>query len=223
MRALSLALSAAAIGFVSSAPALAEPFPFSWAGVANADSLRAPKVDDMYPGGVTLDTADGLVNLRPTGVGLREATFMKVDVFTVAHYLDATVPIPSGKEKTAGPALMELDAWKQLHIRFCRDIPMEKSLEGFHKAMTNSLGEEGFAALGEDVDRFLKWFEHDVVEDGTYTFTHIPGVGFRVEVGGEVQGVIENLDFARAYWSLYFGETPQSKDLRKQLLSARPS
>lgn len=190
----------------------------TWTPVDDVPRIEARDVGHTYPGEVRIEHEGETVTLRPTGVGLREATFMKVDVYTVASYLDASVPIPEGDPDEAGPALMELDAWKQLHITFCRDISEEQSLEGFQKSFEKSLGEEAAAAFDDVVADFLVWFEHDVVEGGTYTFTHVPGVGLRVEVGGELQGVIEDVDFARAYWSLYVGERPQSDDLREELL-----
>ena len=109
------------------------------------------------------------------------------------------------------------------------DIPKRLELEYFHRIkakdfvkLTNKWlkannDAETIARLQPRIDRFNALYE-DVQPGDRYSITYIPGIGTELALNGEPKGTIEGADFARALFSIWFGQKPVSKSLKVALL-----
>ena len=109
------------------------------------------------------------------GLGLRQATILRVNVYVAALYTAKATSDPN--------AILGSDTAKQLVLQFVRNV---------EAADLNKAWEQGFAvnataqlpALKERVET-LKGWTADMKTGERVTFTHKPGGGIQVDVGGE--------------------------------------
>ncbi len=142
------------------------------------------------------------------GLGLRQATMLKVDVYVAALYTAAATSDPNAVLGSATP--------KQLVLHFVRNVGA---------ADLNKAWEEGFeanakaqlAALAERVETLKGWMA-DMKTGERLAFTHKPGQGVQVDVGGTGKGTIPGDDFARAFLSIWLGAHPPNAGLKSGLL-----
>jgi len=149
--------------------------------------------------------------LKLNGLGVREATIFKVDVYVAGFYSMAT--------STSGGALITAPGPKHLALLFVRDVSTEDLTgaweEGFRKA-----ADENLPALQDRVDQLNRWM--DAVKDGeTMMFTYIPGTGTEIALRGAKKGVIPGEDFAEALFTIWLGPEPPNEGLKAGLLGGK--
>src|SRR5262249_25456586 len=132
------------------------------------------------------------------GLGLRQATMLKVNVYVAALYTAKPTSDPN--------AILGSSTPKQLVLHFVRDVgstDLKKAWEeGFEANAKAQL-----PALKPRVET-LKSLTGDMKKGERLTFTHKPGGGIQVDVGGAAKGTIEGDDFARAFLSIWLGSHP---------------
>lgn len=172
----------------------------SLAQAGECEGIRVP--DTLEVGGEKL-----VLN----GLGLREATMFKVNVYVAALYL---------KEKSDdGESIAGADHPKLMRLSFLRTVSkadMRKAItEGFQKSSPDE-----WPKLQERVQRFFELLPAFNAGE-TLTLWYAPGKGVQVKAPGQGSGVIEGLDFARALFRVWLGEHPPSTSLKKGLLGGR--
>jgi len=178
-----------------------------------AGAIVEPDTKLEYDDTVILETAGSSHDLAVTGVGLREKTFMKVNVYCIVSYVGAGVTLKGDQ----GQALIELDAPKMIKMDLLRGFSREKLVNAFKDVIEKNY--EDHSAFAEDMDAFFAYFTDDAQEGDALSFTYLPGEGLRTVLNGEEKGVIENFEFVKALWTVWFGEKPASGGLKKNLLA----
>ena len=173
-----------------------------------AGAVVEPKTQTEYPDAAVMDLSDGAVSLKVTGVGLREKTFMKVDVYTIVSY------VGDGLE---GSDIMAFDGPKRLQMDLRRGFSREKLVASFSETIEKNF--EDMSAFETDMAVFLAYFDRDAQEADRIVFDFAPGAGLTTSLNGEVKGIIDNTAFAQALWSVWFGQKPANGDLKKALIS----
>lgn len=142
------------------------------------------------------------------GLGLRQATMLKVNVSVAA----LSVAPPS----TDANAILAANTPKHLVLPFVRDV------DG---ADLTKAWDEGFAqnatvqvpALKERSAQCKSWMT--TMKSGQrLTVTHKPGAGMEVDVHGTVQGTVTGEDFARALLAIWLGPTPPNPGVKAGVL-----
>jgi len=142
------------------------------------------------------------------GLGLREATMLKVDVYVAGLYLEA---------KTGdAEAILGAPALRRLVMHFVRDVGRADLAKGFGEGFDRNAG-EARQALGERIDRLNGWLT-DVKVGDTIVFTFLPGQGVRVDIRGQERGAIPGDDFARGLLSVWLGPKPPNAGLKNGIL-----
>jgi chalcone isomerase-like protein len=152
-------------------------------------------------------TVDG-TTLMLNGLGLRQATALKVNVYVAALYVT--------KPASDGDAILGAPGTKQLILHFVRNVG---------RSDLNKAWEEGFEAnakgqrpaLKERIEKF-KALMPDMKSGERLTFTSKPGSGVVIDVGGAAKGTIEGDDFAKALLSIWLGAHPPNANLKTGLL-----
>ncbi len=137
-------------------------------------------------------------NLMLNGLGLRQATMLKVSVYVAALY--------TAKPSADPNAILGSDTSKELILQFVRDVGADDLRKGWEEGFEkNAKGQ--LPALKERIETFKGWTA-DIKTGQRLTFVLKPGVGTQVEVNGTVKGTIKGDDFAKALLSIWLGDPP---------------
>ncbi len=143
------------------------------------------------------------------GLGLREATVFKVDVYVAGLYLE---------EKTTDPgAILELTQALQIRMEFLRRVGRKAIVETWDESFEKHAGEE--PASYRDGLRKLDRFMSDMSRGDTMIYSYFPDrEAFRVEIRDEARGFIPGAAFARAFLRVWIGPHVGWNKLKRGLL-----
>jgi len=179
-----------------------------------ARAVVEPKTKTEYPDKVTVEVAGQAYDLTATGVGLREKTFLKVDVYTIVSYVADGTALAAEQ----GVSLAAADAPKQLRMDLRRGFSKEKLINSFKEVIEKNY--DDLSSFEADMDEFFGYFTDDAQKNDILIFTYTPGHGLVTNLNNVEKGVISNFAFTEALWTVWFGEKPASGGLKKALLSA---
>ncbi len=146
--------------------------------------------------------------LQLNGLGLRQATFLKVDVYVAALYISQM----SGD----ADAILEARAPKEIVLHFVRDVDQSKLNEGWDEGFEKNAKDQ-LPVLKDRIEAF-KAMMVDVSKGQRLRFVYQPGKGVEVDVDGTPKGTIAGDDFARALFAIWLGSHPPNDDLKAGLL-----
>ncbi len=147
-------------------------------------------------------------NLVLNGLGLRQATFLKVNVYVAALYV--------AKASGDAGALLGASAPSELILQFVRDVGADDLKKGWSEGFDKNARDQ-LPALKERIATLNGWMANVKTGD-RLTFTSRPGAGVTVNVNGAVKGVIKGDDFARAFLSIWLGADPPNPEIKAGLL-----
>ena len=146
--------------------------------------------------------------LALNGLGLRQATMLKVNVYVAALYV--------AQPSTDANAILASNTPKQLVLHFVRDVDGADLKKAWDEGFANNAKAQ-VPALKERIEQFKSWMT--TMKSGQQlTLTHKPGAGIEVTVNGKVQGTIAGDDFARALLAIWLGPKPPNPGLKAGLL-----
>jgi len=146
--------------------------------------------------------------LELNGLGTREATIFKVNVYVAALYLE--------KPGRDGEEIIRSEQVKRLILHFVRKVSAPDITSAWTEGFKKNAGGE-LPSLEERIGILNSWMV-PMADGERMIFTYLPGVGLEVSVRGEVKGVIEGSDFASAFFSIWLGGSPPNRGLRDGLL-----
>ena len=152
-------------------------------------------------------TTVGGNTLTLNGLGLRQATMLKVNVYVAGLYL--------AKPSTDPNAILAAPAPKQLILHFVRNVGRSDLNKAWEEGLEANAKDQ-LGALKERVEK-LKTLMADVKTGERLSFTHNPG-GVSVDIAGAPKGRVEGDDFAKALLSIWLGPNPPNANLKAGLL-----
>lgn len=172
------------------------------AAAAVADARECKGVD--FPDHIQVDGTALTLN----GLGMRKATFLKVNVYVGALYVTRTSRDPQSLIDPTAPA--------ELILHFVRNVGVS-DLRNAWKEGFEKVAKEQMATLGARVNQLNGWMS-DIKTGQRLTFVRLPGTGIQVNVNGAVKGTITGDDFSRAFFSIWLGPEPPNAELKSGLL-----
>lgn len=173
--------------------------------IISAISAQAMEMNGIeYPDALTVDGVDLVLN----GLGKREATIFKVDVYIAALYLE--------NPGTDGYAICESEETKRLILHFVRDVSGGDIGGAWAEGFRKNSGDD--AIIYESRIETLSSWMTELKDGERMMFTYIPGTGLEVSVKGIFMGTIEGSDFASVFFSIWLGDDPPNGGLRDGLL-----
>jgi hypothetical protein len=138
--------------------------------------------------------------LALNGLGLRQATIFKVNVYVAALYV----------AKTSGDAasILAANAPFVARLHFVRSVGAADIAKGWTEGFERN-PQAGVAASDPRVAQLRAWMA-DFKAGQEMSFTFDPAAGVEVEVNGAKQGSIHGDDFARALLSVWLGVPPNA-------------
>jgi hypothetical protein len=146
--------------------------------------------------------------LSLNGLGLRQATIFKVNVYVGALYVASKSSDPA--------ALLAADAPMMLVLHFVRDVGASSIASGWDEGFEKRAAKD-LPALKERIATLKNWMA-DVKAGQRLTFVVVPGKGVQVDVNGAAKGTIEGADFTRAFLSIWLGPEPPNAEIKTGLL-----
>jgi hypothetical protein len=141
--------------------------------------------------------------LRLNGMGLRQATALRVKAYVGGLYLVEPSSDPAKVIASSQP--------KRVTMKFLRNIDRESLTSGWAESLRNVGGKSTeisqFAALVPDVKK-----------GDAMSFTWRPGAGLEIAANDQVRGSIPGDDFARALFTVWFGPEPGDENLKRGML-----
>jgi hypothetical protein len=172
------------------------------AAVAATDARECKGVD--FPEHVQVNGSDLTLN----GLGMRKATFLKVNVYVGALYVTRVSQDPQPLIDPREPA--------ELILHFVRNVGAG-DLKNAWKECFERVAKDQMAALGARITMLGSWMS-DIKTGQRLTFVRLPGTGIQVSFNGTVKGTITGDDFSRAFISLWLGKEPPNAELKAGLL-----
>lgn len=155
-----------------------------------------------FPSEISFQSGGKEYHLQATGVATRVKFFVKV--YSIASYLQDPAAIKGGDKFQA---IINADQAKQLTLKWFRSVPVDKMQEAFRESFGKVLSNADLAKLKPEIDNFLTFFNQEAEKGSEYDIRWIPGGTIEVFEAGKSVGKIANMDFAKAVWSIWFGET----------------
>jgi hypothetical protein len=159
---------------------------------ANATAAECEGVE--YPSSITVDGKKLVLN----GMGIREATFMEVDVYVAALY----VP----KKSSSPEKLVDPSTPKRLILHFVRDVDKSDIVDAY-KASFEKAPEATQKKLKSEFAKLLSWMS-SIKEGQRQVFTYIPGKGTEVKTKGKVHGVLKGEEFVKFFLNIWLADPP---------------
>lgn len=147
-------------------------------------------------------------NLTLNGLGLRQATALKVSVYVAALYVATSSSDPN--------ALLGSNTPSELVLQFVRNVGGDDLRKGWSEGFEKNAKDQ-LASLKERIAMLNAWMV-DVKTGDRLTFIHKPGTGLHVDVNGTAKGTIKGDDFAKAFLSIWLGANPPNPEIKAGLL-----
>jgi hypothetical protein len=168
-------------------------------------ALGAELAGVTMPDSTTVDGKTLVLN----GLGLREATFLKIDVYVAGLYLET-------KSSDAQAILGATTETKKIVMQFVRNVKQSKMEEAWREGFEKNAG-DALAEFEERIGKFLGWIPA-AKTGSTMGLTFLPGKGVQVEIDGAIQGSVPGDDFARLLLSIWLGPDPPNAGLKDGML-----
>jgi hypothetical protein len=170
------------------------------AGVAQGKECKGVS----FPDSAQVDGATLTLN----GLGLRQATMFKVNVYVAALYV--------AKTSNDSGAILGSNAPSELILQFVRDVGAADISKGWEEGFAKNAKAE-LPALKDRIAMLEGWMV-DVKSGQRMTFVFTPGAGVQVNVNGVAKGTIKGDDFAKAFLSIWLGADPPNPEIKTGLL-----
>jgi hypothetical protein len=147
-------------------------------------------------------------NLVLNGLGLRQATAFKVNVYVAALYV--------AKTSTDANALLALNTPSELILQFVRNVGADDLRKGWSEGFEKN-SKDQLPALKDRIATLNGWMG-DVKTGERLTFIRKPGVGLQVDVNGAMKGTIKGDDFGKAFLAIWLGADPPNPEIKAGML-----
>jgi len=165
------------------------------AGPIRAASLAGVDLPDR-------ETVNGKT-LVLNGMGLREATVLRVKAYVGGLYLEKPTNDPD--------TVINSRQCKRVTMVFLRDIDGSRLGSGWADELRKVGGTEA------SISRFTSLIS-DVKKGDRMSFTWCPDAGVEVAAQGTVRGTVPGDDFARTLFTIWFGPDPGDENLKRGML-----
>jgi hypothetical protein len=169
------------------------------------------------------------------GLGVREKTWLKVDVYALGFYMDdlkglAALKKPAGDlsvsklqdSKDFRKALLGDTFGKTMRLVMARDVDADDMSEAFNDALWPRMEErtkkdEERKAAEAAMAKFKGFFEKEAEEDQVLDFTWMPGGLMYAVVDGKRHPVVKSEPLCWALFDIFVGDDPITEDGKEDI------
>jgi len=145
-------------------------------------------------------------NLALNGLGLRTATFFKIEVYVIGLYLE--------RKSNDAKAIIESSGSKRIQMHFVRDVPAKDLRDAWKDGFKKNY--EDVASIKGEIATFNASMRD--VKTGDTIVLDFSGDTVGVLINGIEVDVVEGKPFQQALLSNWLGPKPPNDDLRAGIL-----
>ncbi len=112
------------------------------------------------------------------------------------------------------------DVAKRLEIEYFWSLKAKDIVKASDKLLQDNVDARTLQRLRPKIEQLHAMYGNVQAGD-RYALTYLPGRGTFLALNGKLQGKVEGADFAAVYFSIWLGDQPMDKSLKKQLLAPR--
>ena len=144
-------------------------------------------------------------SLELRGSGIKK--FLIFDIFIASFYLPKDIPSKNAL----------IDNPKMIKLEYKAPVPKSRIAKGTLGGMEKNTSPEEFLKMKDRIEELKTFFES--VEPGdTFINIYVPGEGTQFILNDKLLGMIPGPDFGKATFTVWLGDYPVDKKLKKQLL-----
>jgi hypothetical protein len=147
--------------------------------------------------------------LTLNGLGLRQATLLKISVYVAALY----VTMPSARAEV----VLAQAPPRQLMLQFVRSVGVKDLRERFDEGFAKNTSPAQLASLKDRIAA-LEAALHDVHSGDRVTYTWLADQSVQFDFNGKSEGRVSGADFGRALLAIWLGDHPADTGLKAGLL-----
>lgn len=166
---------------------------------AAENTLTDSATETVFPREITFRSGGKDYHLQATGVSSRKKMVFKL--YGVAHYLQDASSAKGDKFQ----AVLDPSKAKQLTLKWVRDVPADKIQSAYRESVADALSEAESTQLKPQIDQYVGFFSEDVKKGDEQVIRWTPGGHIEVILNGKSVGDITNEAFAKALWTIWFG------------------
>jgi len=160
---------------------------------------------NQFPHNITVEYNNEQLDLSLTGLTIRKKFFLKI--YSMAHYIEQK-PDDSGSyvsgNKIYTDILYHNDA-KQISMVFMRELTAEQIKKSMISGSKLNTNKEEYLQVLPQVEEFTHAIYEDVKQNDEFILRWFPDGTIVSIFQGEEISLIKNDRFARALWSIWFG------------------
>lgn len=149
-------------------------------------------------------------SLKLNGAGLRQATFLKVNVYAAGLYLEK----PSGD----GEAIANSDQSKSIEMVFLREVSAKQMAEAFQEGFDKNCV-AGCAELKQYISKLQGLLKN--MKKGESMAFHFQSDGVEVMIRGQKMGSVGDKAFSHQLIRCWIGKNPPNAGLKEGLLGGK--
>lgn len=154
------------------------------------------------------------------GLGIRKATFLKINVYVAALYLPREARSGGQAHTSDAHAIITSPGPMELVLHFVRGVGVRDIRNAFEEGFAAQGGGHVPAALAARVAQLNSWML-DMRSGEPMTFVRIAGRGIELHIAGRAMGLVPGEDFAQALFAIWLGDRPPNRELKAGLLGGR--
>ncbi len=140
------------------------------------------------------------------GLGIREATWLNIDVYVAALYLE--------KKATDGSSILQSPETKKLAMQFVRDVKKKKIISAYEDSFEKILGDnyKSNQAVNDFLTKMIDMKVGSTMELG------FDGESVELFFNKKLVSTIKDKTFASSLLTIWLGDSPPNKGLKNGLL-----
>jgi hypothetical protein len=157
-----------------------------------------------FPRAITIENETLVLN----GLAIRKATIFNIRVLVAALYLPE---VSSDSE-----AILSSSGSKQLQIRFLKNLSAKTIVNTWAEQMMKNCTKDCDLIMqkSKELEGLLTDIDDQDLLKITFSKTHVTVAGSK-----QKSGMIEGVEFAKAFFRIWIGSNPLNEDLKKSLLT----
>jgi Chalcone isomerase-like len=179
----------------------------------NLSAITDSSTGFSFPDKVTVKDGDESYKLEATGVATRKKFIIKV--YSIAHYMED--PKSKKSAKSAINEVLKSNKAKQFTMTWARAVDNKKIRGAYEDAFKQVFSKSEEQNMKPEIKKFLGFFRSDSKKNDKYILQWLPDGKLIVKINGKKAGEIDNNDFAKAVWEIWFN--PKSVVDRDDLVS----
>lgn len=170
------------------------------------DHHSKTKVEKHFPANVVIEYNNEQLELSLTGLTIRKKFFLKI--YSMAHYIEQKPGVTDSEisDEKIYKNILQQNVSKQISMVFMRALKAKQIQESLVSGIKLNTNEEEYIQILPQLEQFIRPISEDVKKNDEFILRWFPDSTIISIFQGQQISTIKDETFARALWSIWFGE-----------------